>query len=679
EKRKEFADFSDVYLKVDYVIITRTDINYIKNFKSLDLTTIGVVEGYEVQYYIEKQYPYQKIIGFKSAEDGLKALSYGEIYAFIIDVASFEYYSKKRGLSNIKISGVSPFFYQVAVGVRKGNRELVSILNKSLKTITEEEYKEAFNRWSTISEPLIDYSLVWKVVLSALVVMVFIFYWNRKLSKEINLRKRVETELVKAKNIAEEATNAKSDFLANMSHEIRTPMNAVIGFTELMEKTPLTDKQESYLSTIKAGGNTLLSLINDILDISKIEAKKLEVIYSSFDLASTIYELKQFFDLSTKQKGLKFVVDQDKDLPGSITLDESRLRQIFFNIISNAIKFTNSGTIKLTTRYTKVEEKVIDLNITIEDTGIGIKEDQVSKIFEPFTQVGDSRTKRITKGTGLGLAITKQLVELMNGSIKAESRVEEGTKFTIEFYNVKVDGIGKEINVVDNNIESITFDKTKVLIVDDVESNRILLRELCEEHDFEILEAENGKEAVEKTKLYVPDMVLMDVRMPVMNGYEAIKLIKEDPNLKDITVIAITASVMSSESKKLKQSQFNGYLRKPISREILLSKFKEFIAYKIESNETETVTVKDELVDAENFFTELNGALYKQYKSSVDKHNLEDIMEFAKDLHKLAKKHHSGTIVNYSEEMKSAVNNFDISAIKTLLSKYEGLVKKVKT
>ena len=202
EKRREFSDFTDVYLKVDYVIITRTNVNYIKNFKSLDLTTIGVVEGYEVQDHISKQFPNQKLEGYKSAEEGLKALSYGEIYAFILDVASFEFYSKKHGLSNIKISGVSPFFYEVAIGVQKGNRELVSILNKSLKTIADVEYKEAFSRWSTISEPLIDYSLVWKVVLAALVIMIFIFYWNRRLSNEINLRKKIEIELKKSKKFS---------------------------------------------------------------------------------------------------------------------------------------------------------------------------------------------------------------------------------------------------------------------------------------------------------------------------------------------------------------------------------------------------------------------------------------------------------------------------------------------
>ncbi|NOR44140.1 MAG: transporter substrate-binding domain-containing protein [Candidatus Delongbacteria bacterium] len=680
EKRREFADFTNIYLKVDYVIITRIDVNYIKNFKSLDLTTIGVVEGYEIQEHITKQFPNQELKGYKSAEEGLKALSYGEIYAFILDVASFEFYSKKNGLSNIKISGVSPFFYEIAIGVAKGNRELIAILNKTLETITDEEYKELFNRWSTISEPLIDYSLVWKVVLFAIVVLIFIFYWNRRLSNEVALRKKTEIELMKAKDIAEKATNAKSEFLANMSHEIRTPMNAVIGFSELLQQTPLTHKQESYLATIVSGGHTLLDLINDILDISKIEANKLEILYSSFDIVSTVYEIEQFFDERLKAKGLQLLFEQDPSFRSYVILDENRLRQILFNLVSNSIKFTNSGYVKLTTKFTKIENEAYKMEIVIEDTGIGIKDSQLSQIFDSFVQAGDLKTKRNIKGTGLGLSITKRLVELMNGSITVESELKKGTKFVIAFMDVKTEERSDYGDVRSKDSGIITFDKAKVLIVDDVESNRLLLKEICEDYGFEIYEAENGEESIAKAKLYVPDMILMDIRMPVMDGYEAITHLKKDPNLERIPVIAVTASVMSRESDKLKEYKFDGYLRKPILRKEIVKKFKEFIHYTIDENkEIKTTLVNDELVEGNNFLIELNGTLYEQYKNSVEKHNLDDIMQFARDLYELAAKHNSGSIMNYSKEMEIAAKNFDISTIKDLLVKYEGMIKNVKT
>ena len=680
EKRKEYADFTDIYLKIDYAIITRTDVNYIKNFKSLDLTTIGVVEGYEVQEHISKQFPNQKLESYKSAEEGLKALSYGEIYAFILDVASFEFYSKKNGLSNIKISGVSPFFYEISVAVQQGNKELGSILNKILKTITDEEYKELFNRWSTINEPLIDYSLVWKVTLSALIILIFIFYWNRRLSSEINLRKEAEIELKKAKELAEEATNAKSEFLANMSHEIRTPMNAIIGFSELLQQTPLTHKQESYLATIISGGHTLLSLINDILDISKIEANKLEILYSSFDIVSTIYEVEQFFDERLKAKGLQLLFEQDPSFKSYIILDENRLRQILFNLIGNAIKFTNSGSIKLTTKFTEIENEAYKMQIIIEDTGIGIKNSQLPKIFDSFVQVGNFKTKRNIKGTGLGLSITKRLVELMNGSIVVESELNKGTKFVIEFMDIKTEKKSDYGNIRSQYSGVITFDKAKVLIVDDIESNRVLLKEICEDHGFEIYEAENGEESIEKAKLYVPDIILMDIRMPVMDGYEAITHLKKDQNLKRIPVVAVTASVMSRESDKLKEYKFDGYLRKPILRKEIVNKFREFIHYTIDENEETKITIiDDELVEGENFLTELNGTLHEQYKNSVEKHNLDDIMQFAKDLYKLAEHHHSSSVMSFSKEMEIAVKNFDISTIKNLLAKYEGMIKVIET
>ena len=456
-------------------------------------------------------------------------------------------------------------------------------------------------------------------------------------------------------------------------------MNAVIGFSELLQQTPLTHKQESYLATIVSGGHTLLGLINDILDISKIEANKMEVLYSSFDIVSTIYEIEQFFDERLKVKGLQLLFEQDPSFKSYVILDENRLRQVLFNLVSNSIKFTNSGYIKLTTKFTEIENEAYKMEIVVEDTGIGIKDSQLPKIFDSFVQVGDFKTKRNIKGTGLGLSITKRLVELMNGSISVESELKKGTKFIIKFIDVKTEKRSDygDVRSIDSGI--ITFDKAKVLIVDDVESNRILLKEICEDYGFEIYEAENGEESIARAKLYVPDVILMDIRMPVMDGYEAITHLKKDPNLKRIPVIAVTASVMSRESDKLKEYKFDGYLRKPILRNEIVNKLKEFIHYTIDENEETKITlVNDELVEGRNFLIELNGTLYEQYKNSVEKHNLDDIMQFAKDLYKLAEKHHSSSIMNYSKEMEIAVKNFDISTIKNLLVKYEGMIKNVK-
>lgn len=677
-ERSKFMNFSDVLFTSQVVIIGRNDQDFVDGLKKIGKLKLGVQEGTSEIELIKRDFPELELCYYTDPDQAYNDLVSKKIDLYLRHYSEFQYTKKEKMLTALKVVGVTEFSRDYKIGVSKYKRELLSIINKSIAKITIEERNAIFEKWHGLDGNLIDYSLVWKVVLISLIVLVVIFYWNRRLSHEIALRKKTEEQLRNAKLVAEKATNAKSEFLANMSHEIRTPMNAIIGFTELMEKTPLTNQQLSYISTIRSGGDTLLGLINDILDLSKIEANKMELIYSSFNIRSTIFEVEQFFKNEITRKGLELLINYSDKIPKNIILDEGRLRQILFNLISNAIKFTNSGSIVIDIEFIEINTGKNDLIFVIEDSGIGIKEEYLANIFEPFEQVGDMKLKRITKGTGLGLTITKKLIEMMNGSIFVESKLGVGTKFKIIFKNVAVDGYENNTISENSDASNILFEKINVLIVDDVESNRFLIKELCKEYGFNVYEAENGKVAVEKAKLYVPDLILMDIRMPVMDGYEAIELLKKDSSLRNIPVIAITASVMETESKKLKASKFSGFLRKPISRIRLTDELKEFISYTQQNVKELDIVVIDDVTDPEKLYAELNGKIYETYKRSVENHNLNDIKEFADRLKELATNHNSNSLLKYAKDMKTAARNFDIDMIKILLSKFdEMLIRKI--
>jgi PAS domain S-box-containing protein len=367
---------------------------------------------------------------------------------------------------------------------------------------------------------------------------------------------------------AEEAVNSKQQFLSNMSHEIRTPMNAIIGFTKVVLKTELTAKQKEYLMAIKMSGDALIVLINDILDLAKVDAGKMTFEKTPFKLHLSIKAMLHLFEPKIQEKNLKLVTHYDKNIPEVLVGDPVRLHQIILNLVSNAVKFTNEGKITVSVHLLSEKDDEVKLKFTIDDTGIGIKDSKTSKIFENFQQA-TSGTSRIFGGTGLGLAIVKQLVEAQNGTIHVESAVGKGSSFSFILHFMKTDKeavLEPEIAELNTEIKD-----TKILVVEDMELNQLLMKTLLDDFGFECEIASNGKIAIEKLKKSNYDIILMDLQMPEMNGFEATKYIRQTMKLT-LPIIALTADVTTVDVAKCKEVGMDDYISKPVDERLLYSK-----------------------------------------------------------------------------------------------------------
>ena len=372
----------------------------------------------------------------------------------------------------------------------------------------------------------------------------------------------------KATQIAEDAVKAKQQFLSNMSHEIRTPMNAIIGFTKVVMKTDLSVKQREYLTAIKISGDALIVLINDILDLAKVDAGKMTFEQIPFKMDLSISAMLHLFDTKIQEKNLVLVKNYDDKIPGVLVGDPVRLNQIILNLVSNAVKFTTNGTITVDVRLQHEDEHKVTIEFSITDTGIGISEKKIGNIFENFQQAS-SDTSRLYGGTGLGLAIVKQLVESQGGTIIVKSKTNEGSIFSFTLSYLKT-GASAEFDAglfeLDTEIKNI-----KVLVVEDIALNQLLMKTILDDFGFDRDIAANGKIAIEKLQSKSYDIILMDLQMPEMNGFEATDYIRDKMNSK-IPIIALTADVTTVDLAKCKAVGMNDYIAKPVDEKLLYNK-----------------------------------------------------------------------------------------------------------
>lgn len=409
---------------------------------------------------------------------------------------------------------------------------------------------------------------------------------------DITQQKKLETELVSAREQAEFSSRAKQVFLANMSHEIRTPMNAILGMGHQLQKTLLNEKQRFYLDAMNTSAENLLVIINDILDISKIEAGRLTLECIGFHIPDAIKRATQVMQHKAEEKGLELITHIDPSVADILLGDPYRLNQVLLNLISNAIKFTIKGkvTVNCTVLSAKKDEQV--LQFTIIDEGIGMEKDFLDNLFQSFSQEDLSITRRYG-GTGLGMAISKQLVELMNGNIVAESEKNKGTviRLTIPFSI----GIEADVPVLKaDRADDLLLKHKKILLVEDNDMNRLVATTVLANYDCLITECRNGAEAVDLVKQEFFDLVLMDIQMPVMDGIEATRVIRHELR-SDIPIIALSANAIKGENLRYFDAGMNDFISKPFTEEILISTIAKWLGGK----EVQNLTMEEPLEEKE--------------------------------------------------------------------------------
>ncbi len=395
------------------------------------------------------------------------------------------------------------------------------------------------------------------------------------ISADISQLRQKERELAEAKTKAEAANQAKSDFLANISHEIRTPLNGILGMAQVLAAADLQSKQKEQVDAILESGKSLMSIVNDVLDLSKIEAGRLEIAPVDHDLSHMLRRLQKLWGARADEKGIKLIVATDASLPPRLKFDPVRVRQCISNLISNAIKFTERGLVTVIASIDESKDGLATVCVRVEDSGIGMDEDALAKLFKPFSQA-DASTSRRFGGTGLGLSISRKLANLMGGDVTVESTLHRGSVFTLKFKAeiapAHTGSVGPIAGDGEGAAKVMNAQGIAVLIVDDHPLNRTVARLFLEPHGFKITEAENGRQALAVLKAQSFDLVLLDVHMPVMDGPETIRHIRDaDEDWATLPVIALTADAMSGDREKLLAAGMTGYVSKPIDQRELIA------------------------------------------------------------------------------------------------------------
>jgi len=796
---------SNVYADFPFVLVTKINQSFISDISELEGKTIAVPKYWTSYNYLREQQPNIKILEVNSVFQALDAVEKGKADAFMGHMAIGMHYVGTYYSKKLHIAGKVDYSFNHKILIQNDNHILLSIINKVFDSMSEADHRQIKSRWIHVKvNEAKDYTIFYQSGFFLLIVILGTVFWNRKLSLEIDERKKIqqslkeseeqmrtlidniplhvivsshegiaylankqtlqdyETEekslpllnvaqfyvdlderqevleelkingyvdkkivklkrpsgeysmmmsilpikyngenmllsigvdlterlkmeksLFEAKDIAEQASKSKSEFLANMSHEIRTPMNAIMGFTELLNEQITQPHLKSYVRTIRTASGTLLSLINDILDLSKIEAGKLQLQNVPTDINKLCNEIASIFTMNIKSKGLDFYLDIDKSIPKSLLLDEVRLRQILLNLIGNSVKFTESGYIKLSVHAFNVDEHLskLDLEIKVEDTGLGIPQSQLERIFNEFEQ-NEGQDNRKFGGTGLGLSISKRLCTMMNGQISVESEEDKGSAFIVKLFKIDISSVVNEKNLnkkLSESMSNIDFHEATILVVDDIEDNRALIIHNFQETKIRVISAKNGLEAIEIFKKERPDLILMDIRMPILDGYASALEIKK---ISNVPIIALTASVMRDDYEHSKRKNFDGFLRKPVLKHDLYSEISRFLTYdKFEKDENikeEKILISEKTrLNLSTILQVLSGDIKQIQIKALSSNNISDIKYMASKIHKLAVEFEVELLDIYASKLYESIDSFDISVMEELVNSFDDLGEKL--
>jgi signal transduction histidine kinase/CheY-like chemotaxis protein len=500
-----------------------------------------------------------------------------------------------------------------------------------------------------------------------------------RMLRESEVQARREVRLAVEKRRAEQADREKSVFLATMSHEIRTPMNAILGFGELLAGEASTDKERRYAQSIVRSGHSLLQIINDILDLSKIEAGMMEINATPTDVREQATFVQQLFSTQAHARGLELRVEMAADVPHSLMLDSTRLRQVLINLVGNAFKFTEKGGVTL--RFSGNREgdtrPMYRLVVEVIDTGVGIPTDRLGEIFKPFVQAKVKRDAEY-RGTGLGLAIVRRLADLMKGTVSVQSEVGEGSTFRLDLPGLEVSARLPQTSMPDE--PAVNFNDlmpAEILVVDDNPVNRELVRGFFENTHHRIREASDGREALDALKEKRPDVVLMDIRMPVMDGRAALKTLRESREMDPLPVIAVTASSLAGEEKSLRES-FDGYVRKPFSRAQLFRELAQFIPRrKVRTSQAQGIEEVQPRPEWKVLIEKLHDLEASNWPVVRDGMVISEVSAFAGRLQGLATKYACPPLELYAADLISQCQSFSPGELDKLMEAFPGVIAKI--
>lgn len=500
---------------------------------------------------------------------------------------------------------------------------------------------------------------------------------NRLQVEQQQIRQDQARIQLEAKEAVAMANKMKSEFLANISHEVRTPMNAILGFAEILDNTLTNPQHKQQLAAIRTSGKTLLNLFNDLLDLAKAEAGKLALYYQPLSLRDLLEELCALFTPKARNKGLTLKMVITPETPDLIILDETRLQQILIKLLSNAIKFTHQGRVKLKITAQPITVSKIDLQITVSDTGIGIPAAQTERIFIAFEQQ-NGQNHALYGGTGLGLAITQQLVKLMQGTIQVTSQCNQGTTFTICLPGIQVThelgAVHPHISRAPLAIQSLQFAPATILIADDADLNRLLLRSYLQPYAFHLIEAHNGQEALDYLQQHPVDLVLMDIQMPIMSGPEAAQRIRQQLQLTQLPIIGVTASVLPEETAQW-NNLFTAILDKPIDQQRLLRLLVQYLSYQevaplspLSAEDTIHGFIKISATQASALLDIIERDLKPAWQHLSPHSAVNEIEAFAAQAITLARQYHYVALETWGMQLQHQALAFDMTALHQTLA-----------